>query len=262
MFGFSFREIFSNIIGSLVADAVTPGGMTAYAITIGTLVWIAISWHRHQRAAKKPGMAGLPFIILCMAVALLAVGGATYGLTLRSMSASTSENPSNRKFYAADINARIQAIDRLDAILVRFQPIVMQSQEFWNRIQTMIEDRTAPDLLLKYANDVRPIMADLDSAMFDYRTRFPELAQAITAPDRDYSNVLSLYSTSLNLRDEIFKWVGQPNEWATIQNTRTYVEWDRAIRSVQPWLDGARQNLIRLRQQYASADVYETGQNK
>lgn len=83
LFGFSLREIVSNIIGSLVADALTPGGMTAYAITLAMVVWAAISWHRRQRAAKKLGMASWQFIALCCVVAAIAIACGAYGLGLR-----------------------------------------------------------------------------------------------------------------------------------------------------------------------------------
>lgn len=82
LFGFSLREIASSVIGSLVADALTPGGMAAYAITLVMVVWAAVSWHRRQRAAKKLGMASWQFISLCLVLAALGVGGAGYGFGL------------------------------------------------------------------------------------------------------------------------------------------------------------------------------------
>lgn len=83
MFGFSIREIISNIVGSLVADAVTPGGMIGYVLGLAIVAWMVFRWHQHQRAAKKRGMASWQFIALCFLLALIAIGGGAFGLGLR-----------------------------------------------------------------------------------------------------------------------------------------------------------------------------------
>ena len=83
MFGFSLREIFSNVIGSLVADAITPSGMMGWGLAIAFAAWWAVHWHRQQRAAKKPGMASWQFISLCFAIAAVAIAFGAYGLGLK-----------------------------------------------------------------------------------------------------------------------------------------------------------------------------------
>jgi hypothetical protein len=167
----------------------------------------------------------------------------------------STAQPAQKTYFAADINARIAAIDRMDTIVVRFQPLLMQSQEFWNRIRAMIQDGSAADLLTKCANDAKPLLDETNAALLEYRTRFPEIETAIVTPELAY--VRSIPSSSPNLRAEIAKWAGQPNAMQTIENTRTYAEWDRAIHSVQPWMEAARDNLRRLRQKYEQASVYD-----
>jgi hypothetical protein len=84
MFSFSFREIVSNVIGSLVADAITPSGMMGWGFAIIFAAWWAIHWHRQQRAVKKPGMGSWQFISICVVIALTAIAFGAYGLGLRS----------------------------------------------------------------------------------------------------------------------------------------------------------------------------------
>jgi hypothetical protein len=94
MFDFSIREIFSNVVGSLVADAITPTGMIGWALAIAFAVWWSIHWHRQQRAAKKPGMASWQFISICFVIALTAIAFGAYGLGLKfSMGESSQAAP-------------------------------------------------------------------------------------------------------------------------------------------------------------------------
>jgi hypothetical protein len=205
------------------------------------------------------------FISGPLLVAFIAVGAAAYGLALRSIPATANGVPTQgadrratagqKQYFASDIDARIKAIDRLDSIVVRFQPILIQSQEFWNRIRAMISDGTASQLLIKYENDARPLLDDLNAALTEYRTRFPEFDEVVRSAD--YSHVVAIPYAASHLRDEIEHWSGQQNLIQTIENTKTYDYWDKSIHAVQPWMEKTRQRLARLRQQYASAEVYE-----
>src|SRR6266446_1700596 len=157
-------------------------------------------WLR-DRATDRKVRVGAYIALLVLAF----FGGILFDNWLRPLTAefppTAAQSLSNKRIYfASDIDARIKAVDRLDAILVRFQPILMQSQEFWNRIRYMIQDGSASELLLKYANDTKPILEDLDAAILEYRLRFPELEKAINSPDYPY--VRSISSSSLNLRSE------------------------------------------------------------
>jgi|GEM_PF-5742768 len=78
-----FDEVLPNVIANWMADAFSPASMTGWAFVLATIVWLVVNWHRRQRVAKKPGMASWPFIAVCIAIALLAVAGASYGLGLK-----------------------------------------------------------------------------------------------------------------------------------------------------------------------------------
>jgi hypothetical protein len=58
--------------------------MIGWSVTSALCIWWLVGWHRKQRAANKPGMASLPFIVLCFLIAIIAVGGAAYGLGMRT----------------------------------------------------------------------------------------------------------------------------------------------------------------------------------
>jgi hypothetical protein len=73
------------LVGQLGGVEQVIGGIVVAIIALA--IW-AIGWNRRQRAANKPGMASLPIIALCFAIALIAMGGATYGLGLRAAATS------------------------------------------------------------------------------------------------------------------------------------------------------------------------------
>jgi hypothetical protein len=109
--------------------------------------------------------------------------------------------------------------------------------------------------LTKYANDTRPILEDLDKAMAEYRLRFSEIEKALNTPEYPY--VRSIPYISSQLIEELTQWSGQPHALRTIENTKTFDGFDKSIHSVQPWMEKSRQDLAALRQQYASAQVYD-----
>lgn len=259
------REVLVNLTAGAVGEL---GGMISYIASLGLAVWLIISWHRKRRAEGKRAVDSWYFISASLLVALLSVGAAAYGLALRSVPIDVISNvvpsrrtidrpptPQQRKYFASDIDSRIKAIDRLDSIVARFQPILMQSQEFLNHIRTMITDGTASRLLTNYENDARPLLNELNLAVSEYRIRFPEFEQLVQS--EDYSYVVAIPYAASHLRDEIEHWSGQLNFIQTIENTKTFDYWDKSIRSVRPWIEKTRQELARLREQYASAEVYE-----
>jgi hypothetical protein len=77
---FSLGTFAENLFAGWVSASFGPESMIGWTIALGFAVYFAINWHRRQRAAKKPGMGSLSFIIICFAVALVAVAGGAYGL--------------------------------------------------------------------------------------------------------------------------------------------------------------------------------------
>jgi hypothetical protein len=57
-----------------VADAYGPTSMIGIGIAILVIAASVIGWHRRQRAAKKPGMAGWQFIAVSFVIAAIAIG--------------------------------------------------------------------------------------------------------------------------------------------------------------------------------------------
>jgi hypothetical protein len=248
-----------GVLASITATLVGPYDMIGFSVAAIFACIGIVRWHRVRLKEGKRGMDSWYFIALSFLVAALAIGAATYGIGLRSASVAIANSPPQpKKYFPADIDARIKAIDRLDTIIAAFHPLLEQSQEFWNHINEMIGNGTASAALTKYANDANPLFAELDLALSEYRIRFPELDGAVR--NTEYSFAVGIYANSLNLRGEIAKWAGQPNAIQTILNTRTYAEWDRTIHGVQPWMEKSRQTLAQIRQQYAAAEVYSDRQ--
>lgn len=81
-----------NIFGGWVSASFGPTSMIGLIIAFALFVWIVIGWHRHQREAKKPGMASWYFIIPCFVVAALAIAAATYGIGLQRKDPALSQD--------------------------------------------------------------------------------------------------------------------------------------------------------------------------
>src|SRR5579864_8537068 len=99
-----FDEVLPNVIANWMADAFSPASMTGWAFVLATIVWLVVNWHRRQRVAKKPGMASWPFIAVCIAIALLAVAGASYGLGLKFASITPEVLPSRVPVAAPNVS--------------------------------------------------------------------------------------------------------------------------------------------------------------
>jgi hypothetical protein len=74
-------DLASNLFATLISE--WAGDMIGAVIVLVAIVIGVIRWHRNQRAAKKLGMASLPFIVACFVFALIAIGGGAFGLGLR-----------------------------------------------------------------------------------------------------------------------------------------------------------------------------------
>jgi glucan phosphoethanolaminetransferase (alkaline phosphatase superfamily) len=67
-----------NLAANWTAELFGPQTVMAWLIAFALVVYGVIAWHRRQRAAKKPGMASWPVIILCCVVAIFAIAAACY----------------------------------------------------------------------------------------------------------------------------------------------------------------------------------------
>ena len=76
-----------------LSSAFGPDSMMGWLITLCLVSLWLVSWHRRQRAAKKPGMASWYFIIPCFVVAALAIAAGAYGLGLQGRSEAKAEAP-------------------------------------------------------------------------------------------------------------------------------------------------------------------------
>jgi hypothetical protein len=60
-----------------------------------------------------------------------------------------TQQPLKRKYFAIDIEARIKAIDAIDAAIVKMYEIEKEASAFANQIGIQVQQGTAPDALLK-----------------------------------------------------------------------------------------------------------------
>jgi hypothetical protein len=89
----SVREFFLNLAANVAAAALSPADMIGYLIALAfVLVWLG-SWHRKRIAGRKRGVDSWYFIAFAFIVAVVAIGGAAYGIGLRS--APHSVDPKN-----------------------------------------------------------------------------------------------------------------------------------------------------------------------
>jgi hypothetical protein len=83
--GMSVREFILNVAANIAASALSPVDMLGYLIALGFVVFWVAGWHRKRMAKGKRGVDSWYFIALTFIVAALAIGGAAYGLGLRSV---------------------------------------------------------------------------------------------------------------------------------------------------------------------------------
>jgi hypothetical protein len=84
-----FTSAWQLLASQLDAGHQVIGGVLTLFVCMS--LW-AVGWNRRQIAAKKPGMASLPIILACFAIALIAIGGAAYGLGARFSADSAEKN--------------------------------------------------------------------------------------------------------------------------------------------------------------------------
>ncbi len=72
-----------NLAANWTAELFGPTTLIAWLIALGFAVYFVIRWHQNQRIAKKRGMASWQFIIICCAVAAIAIAFGAYGLGLK-----------------------------------------------------------------------------------------------------------------------------------------------------------------------------------
>lgn len=93
------RDFLVNLAAGLVGDLSSPSAMLGYLLTIGFVIYAIIGWHRRRIAGGKRGVDSWYFIALSLVVAGVAIGGAAYGIGLRSSVApdtgKTSSTPTN-----------------------------------------------------------------------------------------------------------------------------------------------------------------------
>jgi hypothetical protein len=80
------RDFGLNVLANIAAGAASPTEIIWYAVALAFgFVWL-VRWHRARNSLGKRGMDSLLFISLSLAVAVMAVGCAAYGIGLRSAS--------------------------------------------------------------------------------------------------------------------------------------------------------------------------------
>jgi hypothetical protein len=82
-----------NLAANWLANAFGPTSMIGIGIALLMTGALVAYWHHQQRAAKKLGMASLPFIVGCVVVALFAVAAGAYGVGLRMAKPASSPSP-------------------------------------------------------------------------------------------------------------------------------------------------------------------------
>src|SRR5450755_2181321 len=84
MLAFSFREFLVNVAANIAAAQVAE--MIGWLVGIGCVLAWLVQWDRKRRAKEKRGMDSWYFISLSLLVAVVAMGGAAYGIGLRTAS--------------------------------------------------------------------------------------------------------------------------------------------------------------------------------
>lgn len=123
-------------------------------------IWL-VGWNRRQRADNKPGMASLWIIASCFLVALIAVGGATYGLGLRSSTGDVKTEFdifSGKQFVPAKSPTPAGGSDLVTTSLISADKFYSPAEKE-RIVDTMnfIRDR--------FTNVGYPLMADADAAL-------------------------------------------------------------------------------------------------
>ena len=222
------------------------------------------SWHGLNDYRQHHGKKRLMFdpnylIIFGLAVALI---GVTWQ-QIRGVSANSSPSASGqssstttkKKYFAYDIEARLQAIDALDTVLSDFLASFQERSNLENTISQHIESGTAPDILLTFANKIKPTIDRLNDLVSTFQPRFPDIARII--PDgRQFSVAVSIYSTTINLRAEILKWASKKDAAQYIQGSQRMQEWRQSMNALPAYINDARNELAKKRREYESADVY------
>lgn len=90
------REFLVNLGASAIGELSSPSGMMGYVVALGLLVFAIVGWHSKRVAAGKRGVDSWYFIALSVVVAIVAVGGAAYGVGLRSAALTPPSIPTNK----------------------------------------------------------------------------------------------------------------------------------------------------------------------
>jgi hypothetical protein len=162
----------------------------------------------------------------------------------------------SKRYFAYDIEARLKAIDHLDGILARFAPLIDKGQnDLLNNINAYIRDGWAADKLLQFAYDAKKVLDDLNSAVDGYQSRFPDIARTISLYPQSHL-AISLYSSSINLRDEILQWAGRDQMLQHVERSRAMLEWRQSLAALPQYVNYARNELALKRREYEAAEVH------
>jgi hypothetical protein len=184
-----FATFAENLAANWVAGVYGPTSMAGLSLAIlVTVAWV-ISWHRRQRAAKKPGMAGLQFLIPCFVVALIAVAGVTYGLTLRSMLATADAIPAPAPSSAVNDEAlRAITVER-DGLKRQVATLTQQVSTLQQQVPNPLHPRQPS--AEEVANIAGPIEKQRDAAIKER----DDLQRQINDVGRRYPNVFAAPNT-------------------------------------------------------------------
>jgi hypothetical protein len=82
------RDFLVNMAAGVVGELSSPSGMMGYLVGLGFIIYGVIGWHRKRIAGGKRGVDSWYFIAFAFLVAVIAVGGAAFGIGLRSTAPS------------------------------------------------------------------------------------------------------------------------------------------------------------------------------
>lgn len=243
------RDFFLNLAAGIVGDPREPTGMIGYIIATGVIFIGVRNWHRKRLAEEKRGVDSFYVIALLLGIAAVAIGGACYGVGVRSAAQSAQVQPTSvvtpepqapqksilvpGKYYSTQDKERISEI--LFAVSAAFNKVLPKVQSGLNAV-TGGWDRPNEDLkpYLARITETQAAVSELYTTLFD--KILPENKNYSTEVDtllERSNNGLSNMQTSLN---EYLNALTVFNDYQGVFHQQTSLPYDPR----------KRENLVRL----------------